>query len=199
MPAVQLDGKIYLEPAEICRWLATAHEFASSGEALLPATPTDLQAMERLICAGDNVVNAGLNLVAGCGRSWGIARGQSAAQWRRFEEVCAELEAALRQHGGPYLLGQQLTLADLLVFPFLRRFHLALQSIGSAPLAGPLVTWIEAVASRPAAHLAAGDATKWLAALSRHESLDWFDYEHVGVADLHPALAAFIVADWAEK
>ena len=193
VPAVQRGGEVVVESADICRWAAST--FSQQGQALVPGSTEGRQEMERLIQAGSCVADAGLSLLAGCGRAWGIAGGQTAQQRAAFQAATAPLEQALQGHGGPYLQGQHPTLADLLVYPFLRRVQLGLHVLGEPAVAGSLAAWLAAMAARPAAAIAAGDRERWLAALRQHRSLDWFDYTTAPLLECHPGLASWMTAE----
>jgi hypothetical protein len=60
---------------------------------------------------------------AGQGYSWSIGGGQSAQQKETMDAVLTQLSSSLSRHGGPFLMGSQPTLADILVYPFLRRYQ----------------------------------------------------------------------------
>jgi glutathione S-transferase len=69
VPALQHNGQVHLESADICRWLDGAFD---SGQRLVPEDPLLQQEMEALLsgpCSG--AVSAGLDLMAGaCARPW---------------------------------------------------------------------------------------------------------------------------------
>lgn len=124
---------------------------------------------------------------AGRGRHWGIGSGQTAAQRAALEAQLGQLAAALQVHGGPYLLGADVSLADILVWPFLKRFSVA------APLTGYEVEanvhiqrWLAAMDARPSCATSAADPQLLLDAFRKHRSLDFFDFETFGAFELHP-------------
>eukprot|EP00887_Chlorella_sp_A99_P007804 scaffold20.g7804.t1 len=190
VPVVHAAGQAPLrESADLCRWAEEAG--GGRGQQLVPPDAAARRQMEELTRAGGRLIGEGLELVAGHGRSWGIAPGQTAAQRGAFESAAAPLAASLQRSGGPYLLGRQLGLADVLLWPFWRRFDLALRALGQPALGGPLAGWAAAVGARPSCRVTAGDEGRWLEALRTRRSLDWFDFESVGLDALHPGLAAY--------
>lgn len=128
-------------------------------------------------------------LLAGRGRSWGIGSGQSAAQKAALDQQLGQLAAALEQHGGPFLLGSCVSLADILVAPFIRRFAVAAPLIGydcRAVGGGAIGRWLDALHVRPSGAAAAADSELLLAAFRQHQSLDFFDYDTYATFQLHP-------------
>ena len=81
---------------------------------------------------------------AGCtGRHWGIGSGQTAAQKAALQAELDQLAAALRRHGGPFLLGAQPTLPDVLVYPFLYRYDVGMRGLAGHDL-GAAGAWSSA-------------------------------------------------------
>ena len=130
-----------------------------------------------------------LPFATGRGRHWGIGSGQTTRQRADFESQVAGLAASLQRHGGPFLLGEQPTLADILVYPFIKRFAVAAPLTGfdvEAALGGAIGGWLAAMDARPACRATAADSGLLLAAFRKHRSLDFFDYDGYGAFDLHP-------------
>ena len=70
----------------------------------------------------------GLDVVAGTtSYSWGIGSGATPSQLSRFEDSLRPLAAALQESGGPFLAGPELSAADVVIYPFVERFDLALR------------------------------------------------------------------------
>jgi glutathione S-transferase len=123
------------------------------------------------------------------GRHWGIGSGQTAAQREGFEAHLRGLSASLQRHGGPFLLGTHLTLADVMVYPFLYRFSVAKKFSGydiGAVLGGRIGEWLAALEARPAFRTTSADSRLLLEAFTAHQSLDFFDYETYTCFQLHP-------------
>ncbi|KAL4451687.1 hypothetical protein ABPG75_007349 [Micractinium tetrahymenae] len=162
VPAVQHQGQVHLESADIIRWVDSAFE----GPPLVPSEAAARRDMEELLrgpCS--KVVSAGLDLMAGkTGRYWGIGGGQSAAQRSAMDAALQGLAGSLSKHGGPFLLGAAPCLADIAVYPFAKRFAVA------APLTGTT----------------AADPGLLLQAFRKHMSLDFFDYDSFNAFQLHP-------------
>lgn len=188
VPAVQHAGQVHLESADICRWIGGAFE----GPALAPADEVARRDMERLIqgpCSG--IVSAGLDLMAGkTGRYWGIGSGQSSGQRSAFEAELRQLAASLQQHGGPFLLGQQPSLADINLYPFLKRFDVGMRKLCgydvSAALGGSIGEWLLAMDARPSCTATASDPALLAKAYEKHMCLDFFDYHTYTCFQLHP-------------
>ncbi len=92
----------------------------------------------------------GLDASAGAtGRYWGIGSGASPSQLNKFETALEPLSAALAAGGGPFLTGQDLSAADVVLYPFVERFDLALRLFHGYELGG----------------FDGGSITKWLVSL----------------------------------
>lgn len=189
VPALEHDGIVHTESLDICRFVDAAFE----GPPLVPADPAALAAMDACIRQSEAAIEAGLALVAGqTGRYWGIGAGQTAAQRAALRQRLRPLAEALQASGGPYLCGSEVTLADLAVFPFLRRYDLVMRSVlqgcDAAAVLGPEVgTWLwAAMGARAACGVCSADEPLLLSAYRRHQCLDFFDYDSYGVFDCHP-------------
>lgn len=187
VPAVQHQGEVHVESADIIRWVDAAFE----GPALVPADAAARRDMEVLLkgaCA--EVVSAGLDLMSGrTGRYWGIGSGQSAAQRSAMDAALRGLAASLSKHGGPFLLGAAPTLADIAVYPFAKRFAVAAPLTGydvAAAAGGAIGGWLAAMDARPSCATTAADPGLLLKAFQQHMSLDFFDYESYTAFQLHP-------------
>lgn len=128
-------------------------------------------------------------------RSWGIGTGQTYSQRRVFEQQLGKLDHSLQRSGGPYLVGQQVTLvcfyasllsclcsylspcqaspsvitmrcnfcrqADIIMFPFIERFSLAMPEHAGYDLAsalnGSIGDWLATMAKRPSSLMACAD------------------------------------------
>lgn len=126
---------------------------------------------------------------AGRGRHWGIGRGQSEAQKAALGAQLDSLAAAVQKHGGPFLLGPDITLADILVYPFIQRFAVASPLTGydvGGAAGGAVGRWLAAINERPSAAATAADPALLLEAFKRHSSLDFFDYDSYTAFQLHP-------------
>eukprot|EP00208_Stichococcus_sp_RCC1054_P003822 CAMPEP_0206140884 /NCGR_PEP_ID=MMETSP1473-20131121/11004_1 /ASSEMBLY_ACC=CAM_ASM_001109 /TAXON_ID=1461547 /ORGANISM="Stichococcus sp, Strain RCC1054" /LENGTH=253 /DNA_ID=CAMNT_0053535217 /DNA_START=226 /DNA_END=988 /DNA_ORIENTATION=+ len=188
VPVVELDGIVHTESLDICRWL----EDFITGEGRSALMPTDKQrrAVAEKLCSRDvgRFSGAGISFLAGTGRSWGISRQHSASQRTSFENELSSLGKLLDQYGGPYLLGESVTLADLALFPFAQRFSIACPEWCGmdmrAAAGGNIGRWLDAMQARPAVSAASPDPAKFLAAMKKHMSLDFFDYETYTAAQL---------------
>lgn len=181
VPALAVtDTRVLVESADICLALAREHQ------AVDPSTDYDV----------DGVVSAGLRCLAGNGRSWGIQAPPSPNAVATLEAHLARLESHLAAHKGPYLGGTRLAVSDVLLYPFMRRFSVALRRFSSVDMTAGrpcLAQWMAAMAARPSVQLAAADDALLEQAYVQHGCLDFFDYESYCAAALHPQLARFVV------
>lgn len=124
------------------------------------------------------------------GRYWGIGSGQTATQRSAFEQQLRQLDASLQRHGGPFLLGAHPSLADINIYPFLKRFDVGMRQLAGynviAALGGGIGAWLAAMDARPTCRTSAADSGLLLQAYEEHMSLDFFDYETFGCFQLHP-------------
>lgn len=124
------------------------------------------------------------------GRYWGIGSGQTAAQRAAFEDALQGLAAPLQRWGGPFLLGTEPSLADINVYPFVKRYDTGMRELCgfdvSAALGGSIGAWLAAMDARPSCSATAADPQLLLAAYKQHMSLDFFDYDTYAAFQLHP-------------
>lgn len=101
-----------------------------------------------------------------------------------------EIVEALRDSGGPFLLGKQITIADLILMPFIERFDIIGRNFHNfdtrAAHQGTVGAWLEIMEARPSCRSAAADPEELLKAFKQHMSLDFFDYSTYGATALHP-------------
>lgn len=182
VPTLVIDPSTTLvESADIVRWLVQ-HRNA------------DQRLLDAHIQAGgivDGVIHAGLHCLAGRGRSWGIAARPVSvtAVQQHLTQMDAHLGTA--PHGGPFLHGERPSVDDMLVYPFLRRFSVALPRFSGVDVkAGRphLARWLDAMAARPSVQLAAADDLLLEQAYKEHMCLDFFDYSTYRATALHPLL-----------
>lgn len=123
-------------------------------------------------------------------RYWGIGSGASQAQRQAFEAALRPLHNSLQRHGGPFLAGQQPSLADVVYYPFAKRFDLGARRFSGydmhAALGGSVGGWLEAMGRRESARITTADDALLLAAYEEHKCLDFFDYTTYDVFQLHP-------------
>jgi glutathione S-transferase len=84
------------------------------------------------------------------------------AQWEALQRAYAELGRTVSASGGPYLLGEQFTVADLAVYPFVEKATILLSHFKSfaTPLSdelAPFHKWVAAVESRPSVRITIAD------------------------------------------
>ncbi|CAI5493230.1 unnamed protein product, partial [Closterium sp. Naga37s-1] len=181
VPAVNVSGQVVTESIDICRFLDERYPKVP----LVPSEAESSRAMNRLVSKADSIIHAGLAMVAGSERLWAIdtkrgSRGGGNArvqgEWRKALD---SLEEAVRQSQGPFLTGADLSLADVVLFPFLARFQLVAEGIRGEPFSPdhPLVTqWMAAMWQQPSARRTFPDRDRFLLALKQYASLDYFDF-----------------------
>ena len=197
MPAVSHEGTTHVESIDILRWA----DNCLPGPPLSPDSTTSsgsssdmMDEMDALIAAGSDLVSAGLSLVSGTtGRYWGIGMRPNDQQRRNFElQLHKAIVQPLRTYGGPYLLGHSLTIADIIVYPFLSRFALAAKhfsnfNISQTADGGDLVDkWLKDMRARPSCEITTPNEQCLLSAFQEHMSLDFFDYHTYTACKLHP-------------
>ncbi|CAI5466459.1 unnamed protein product [Closterium sp. Yama58-4] len=191
VPAVAVSGQVVTESMDICRFLDERFPQVP----LVPSGAESSRAMERLLGKADSIIHAGLAMVAGSERLWAIntkrgSRGGGNArvqgEWRKALD---SLEEAVRQSQGPFLMGADLSLADVVLFPFLARFQLVTEGIRGELFAPdhPLVTqWMAAMWQQPSARRTFPDRDRFLLALKQYASLDYFDFHSASLEDPVP-------------
>jgi glutathione S-transferase len=199
VPAVaDSDGTIHVESLDICRWLADTDLSSSSGNnssspSLAPSDAAGKARMNKIISAGSALSEAGLSFLSGrSGRYWGIGTGQAASQRAEFESALKKaIVDPIKENKGPFLMGTQLTIADIAVFPFVKRYQVACKEFCngynvSSVLDGVVGQWLEAMGQRPACQITTACDELLLQAYKKHLSLDFFDYDSYEVTELHP-------------
>lgn len=198
VPAVLHDATTHVESLDICRWA----DACLSGPPLAPMRNTDRDAhMNALIAAGSDLVTAGLSLLSGTtGRYWGIGKRPSDQQCREFEtQLHRAIIEPLKTFGGPYLLGDSLTLADITVYPFLSRFALAAKHFSNFDISQVndggelLVAWLKEMHGRPSCAITTPNEECLLKAFHEHMSLDFFDYHSYAACELHPHNKIYLI------
>lgn len=78
--------------------------------------------------------------------------------------------------------------ADLAIFPFAQRFAIACPEFCGfdmrAACGGSIGKWLGAIEARPAVAAASPDSDKFLTAMKKHMSLDFFDHATISAAQL---------------
>eukprot|EP00884_Botryococcus_braunii_P015414 jgi/Botrbrau1/2556/Bobra.0079s0043.2 len=191
VPTITHGGRVIKESIDICRWL----ERELGGKPLLPKNPNFEAIMEKVIKqATPDIVSAGLEFLAGSTtRLWGIGTGQTREQRKVFLQRLESLEYALNVSGGPFLAGPEVSLADVVVWPFMSRFKLAAQELCvldiSEECGGSLRAWLNRMEQRASCRECDPDPKLLAKAFRRKRSLDFFDYTSYGVASVHPWLS----------
>ena len=125
-------------------------------------------------------ISAGLSFVGG---GWGISRGKPNENTvETLEREVERLDALLRRSSGEFLFGDNVSLADIAIYPFAERFQLAMREFQSYDLgidsnARAFACWLAAMAARDAVKQLRPDDAKLLASWRRTKRLDYFDYE----------------------
>lgn len=191
VPAVAFSGQQITESIDICRWA----DAELPGPSLMPDGP----AADGIIAGSSAFASAGLAMVGGrSGGSWSIGQEHTSAQRKAFEKELHKVENAFQKFGGPFLTGSSVSLADLVVWPFMERFLLALQHIQGYRVqehtSQQLHLWIEAMKARPSSQFASPDEASLLSAFRKHMRLDFFDFHTYDAASLHPHLQGYLTS-----
>ena len=144
LPVIELDGKVYTESALIASLLE--REFPQHTPLLPPAVSADAAAAEALMRLERQLFSRWLG--------WLTRRGGDAEGRAGVQACLAQVEAALGARGGPYFLGESLSLVDITFAPFLERIAASLLYYKAFRVRGGgafprLDAWFAAMASRP--------------------------------------------------
>lgn len=194
-----IDGTIHVESLDICRWVDTElaigrDTIGTSDPSLSPPDAAGKACMNKIISAGSALSEAGLSFLSGRnGRYWGIGSGHTDSQRAEFESALkkAIVDPIQSSNGGPFLMGEQLTLADIAVFPFVKRYQVACREFCSgydvsSVLHGVVGKWLDAMGQRSAVQITSASDELLLKAYKKHSSLDFFDYDSYSATELHP-------------
>lgn len=185
VPALRWNGNVVVESLAICRFVDESFE----GPPLMPDEAGLRDRAEELLDTCDVVVSAGLQAVKGKdGRYWGIGTKFDERDIESLERNLAPLLDQLQELGGPYLLGQQLTLADLAYLPFIERFAVAMDQFMGYSLRmlgnGRLGEWMDSCQTRHSLQGTWTNPVKLRKAYQKYMSLDFFDYHSLTRSDL---------------
>ena len=211
VPAIGLPGgEVLTESIDLCYWLEENFESSDGHPSLVPEDANKEAEMRRLINGFDGgFISAGLQYVGG---GWGFSRGTpGATQTSRMTSEVVLLENIIAHNGGgPYLLGTEMTLADVVLYPFAERFELAIREFrGGGRELGEMTTttnseeeeeeeekeggdssnarrglfgeWLRVMAERDSCKRLRPDDDALLASWRRTMRLDYFDYETADV------------------
>ncbi len=175
------------ESADICQWLVQ-HQNQDGRVVQAPASSSVHTTIQ-------DVISAGLHCLAGMGRGWGIASPPVPSSVASLERHLDAMNDHLSSNP-VYLHGDQPSVDDILVYPFLRRYSVALPIVSDLDVrAGRphLAQWLDAMAARTSVQLAAADDALLLEAYIQHMCLDFFDYTRYTATQLHPWLEDVLV------
>jgi len=191
-----IDGTIHVESLDICHWVDTEIDRDAVGSSYSSLSPPDAAGkdrMNKIISAGSSLSEAGLSFLSGTnGRYWGIGSGQSDSQRAEFESALQKaIVDPVASNGGPFLMGEHLTLADIAVFPFLKRYQVACREFCngydvSSMFDGVVGHWLDAMGQRSAVQITTASDELLLKAYKNKKSLDFFDYDSYSATELHP-------------
>ncbi|KAL0019623.1 hypothetical protein WJX77_004229 [Trebouxia sp. C0004] len=192
VPVIDFEGLAQTDSIAICRWVCETFAHPDHPD-LIYNNARDKQQVNKLIQNCSKFASAGLDLLAGrTGRSWGIGTGQSTAQWEAFEQQLQRFQASVDQSGGPFFMGSELSLADLIYMPFMERFATAMPAFTPYDPCdacdGRIGEWLAAMRQLECCSLAAPDQKLFLQALKQESSLDFFDFTTYKAHQLHPHL-----------
>jgi glutathione S-transferase len=147
VPTIEDGGFVLWESNSILRYLAMKH-----GSALYPADPAAR-------ASADRWMDWQLSTLSPAERNlfWGLVRTPAAK--RDMASVMAAMKAAatcwamvdawIAKHGGPYLDGAQMTIADIVLGCYARRWFGPEVQVEGMPVLPALAGWYAAVGERP--------------------------------------------------
>lgn len=174
-----------------CRYVDTHFD----GPRLMPSEqhPCDIAEQAMRLC--DQVVSKGMHLVSAKGaRHWGIGTNATPHQKEAFQACCRQWAQLIDQSGGPYVAGQDVSIPDLVLWPFMERFILCAELFSDHDVAQlpQIRQWVDAMQQRESVRFAAADLQAHRAVLQRERCLDWFDFVASGPTQLHPQLQPYM-------
>lgn len=182
VPALETaDGAVLTESLDLVEFVDEAFE----GPNLAPPG-RELEARRLARSFDGGFVSAGLQFVGG---GWGFSRGApDPARRSRFARECEALGDLVDANGGPFLLGAEISVADIAVYPFAERFETAAREFKRTELrdlgGDGFGRWLDAMRRRPSVEGLRPDEDALLASWRRTMRLDYFDYETADV--YHP-------------
>ena len=182
VPALETaDGAVLTESLDLVEFVDEAFEGPNLAP---PGREAEARRLARSFDGG--FVSAGLQFVGG---GWGFSRGApDPARRLRFARECEALGDLVDANGGPFLLGREISVADIAVYPFAERFETAARESKRTELrdlgGDGFGRWLDAMRSRPSVESLRPDEDALLASWRRTMRLDYFDYETADV--YHP-------------
>lgn len=177
----------------VCRWIDAKHD----GPALMPPSGSlSSELAEQAMRLSPAISSACLSVIsAGKHAAWSVGTNASQDQLNAFRVVCEDLGHISQQSGGPFLLGPEPGLPDMMAWPFIHRALFCSKHFSGydALAADSGVSkyareWILAMQSLASAQVALPNPDLLRHVLERTGRIDWFDYETAGVDRLHPNL-----------
>ncbi|KAL0041868.1 hypothetical protein WJX79_007212 [Trebouxia sp. C0005] len=193
VPNIELHGRVRASGKDSCRWIC--ENFRGQGTTDLKySNRQDKQQVDTLVQACLGFIKAGLNLLAGNDSRglWQIGTGQTQAQWKAFEQELEAFQDAIKESGGPFLLGSEVSLADLIYMPFMERFAIAMPAFTPydpcAACDGLMADWLWEMEQLECCQIAAPDHDLYLQAIRQWRSLEFYKHNTFEAFQLHPHL-----------
>ncbi|KAL4283076.1 hypothetical protein GQ457_16G023150 [Hibiscus cannabinus] len=131
VPSLEHDGKVMGESLDLIKYVDTNFE----GPSLLPTDPEKTKFFEELLSHIDQFVGMGFASIKGDSPT------EAGTAFDRLEEALAKFD-------GPFLLGDEFSLAEVAFIPFVERFQIYLSEVFKYDITEgrpKVAAWIEAV------------------------------------------------------
>eukprot|EP00238_Polyblepharides_amylifera_P012278 CAMPEP_0196576202 /NCGR_PEP_ID=MMETSP1081-20130531/5527_1 /TAXON_ID=36882 /ORGANISM="Pyramimonas amylifera, Strain CCMP720" /LENGTH=477 /DNA_ID=CAMNT_0041894751 /DNA_START=244 /DNA_END=1677 /DNA_ORIENTATION=+ len=131
LPAMEIDGEMYTESAVIAAQLESM--FPAYSPLLPPKNSPDYAAAQKLLRLERQLFSEWMG--------WLTSGGGDARMRAVFTSVVDDVDAELARRGGPFFLGEELSLVDITFVPFLERMAASLYYYKGLRLAGAGASW----------------------------------------------------------
>lgn len=178
----------------VYRWI----DEQPDGPALMPPSGSlDSKLADQAMRLSPAISSACLHVIsAGNHAAWSVGKSASQDQLDAFTSACEDLGQISQQSGGPFLLGVEPGLPDMIIWPFVHRALFCSKCFSGydalaadSGISEHAREWILAMQSRASAKVVLPDPHLLRQALESTGRLDWFDYQTAVVDRLHPHLA----------
>lgn len=178
------EREVLCESIDLCYWL-DASFVGENHPPLMPSDNDERNRALRLVKAADGgFIAAGLSFIGG---GWGFTEGDPGdARRATLAAEVAKIEDQM-DDWDTFLCGVDPSVADVVLWPFVERFELAMREFNDTELAEmggkKFSRWMRHMKKLPEVRRLAPDEAKLLKSWRRTMRLDYFDYETADVDD----------------
>eukprot|EP00980_Cylindrotheca_fusiformis_P030663 scaffold25190_cov137-Cylindrotheca_fusiformis.AAC.3 len=158
-PVLVHNGNVFSDSIRVAEYVdrAVHHPLYQSIPALIPKNPTDLFNMKAFLQRHSKISEVFYSLMDSEDES---ARPHLA---KELFDILGLIDEDLRKFAGPYFCGNQFTLADVSIFPFVEHIQIILSTFGGIKIPESLTAlleWFDIVSLRPSVQLVTADRTE---------------------------------------